>query len=100
MVGPKKQDFWPKNDIVKENRCILRIQGAQVGQQLCMILESKVVQKFNKIRKKCFYKKCPKLTFLNDFFFFVLKQFSLSMTILGQKSCILRPTIFEILQPN
>ena len=55
MVGPKKQDFWPKNNIVKENRCILRIQGVPVGQQLCMILESKVVQKL-KLEKNVFTK--------------------------------------------
>ena len=71
----------------------------------------------------------PKLIFLNDFFFekipsifdienwlwkygfgtfwqtinhcrIVLKQFPLSMLILGQKSCILGPTIFKIPQPN
>ena len=30
----------------------------------------------------------------------VLKQFPLSMLILGQKSCILGPTIFKIPQPN
>ena len=30
----------------------------------------------------------------------VFKQFPLSMSILGQKSCILGPTIFKIPQPN
>ena len=34
MVGPKKQDFWPKNNILKGNRCILRIRGAPVGQKV------------------------------------------------------------------
>jgi hypothetical protein len=38
MVGPKKQDFWPKLNI--GNQCILR-----------MILENKLVQKF-KLEKK------------------------------------------------
>ena len=38
MVGPKKQDFWPKINI-------LRIRGAPVRQKLGMILENKVVQK-------------------------------------------------------
>ena len=46
MVGPKKQDFWPKINILKGNHCILRIQGASVYQKLGMILENKVVQKF------------------------------------------------------
>ena len=30
----------------------------------------------------------------------VLKQLSLSMSVLGQEYCILKPTIFKILQPN
>ena len=45
MVGLKKQDLWPKINIVKGNHCILRIRGAPVGQNLGMILGSKVVQK-------------------------------------------------------
>ena len=45
MVGPKKQDFWPKINILKGNHCILRIWGAPVRQKLGMILEYKVVQK-------------------------------------------------------
>ena len=45
MVGPKKQDFWPKINILKGNQCILRIQGVPVHQKLGMILENKVVQK-------------------------------------------------------
>ena len=69
MVGTKKQDFWPKINILKENHCILRIQGAPVRQKLGMILENKVVQKL-KLEKNVFYKKwSPKLIFLNEFFF-------------------------------
>ena len=70
MVGPKKQDFWPTiNIVLKENHCILRIQGAPVCQKLGMILENKVFQKL-KLEKNVFYKKwSPKLIFLNDFFF-------------------------------
>ena len=45
MVGPKKQDFWPKINILKGNHCILRIRGAPFRQKLGMILENKVVQK-------------------------------------------------------
>ena len=45
MVGRKKQDFWPKIDILKGNHCILRIQGAPVRQKWGMILENKLVQK-------------------------------------------------------
>ena len=45
MVGPKKQDFWPKINLLKGNHCILRIQGAPVRQKLGVILENKVVQK-------------------------------------------------------
>ena len=70
MVGPKKQDFWPKTNILKGNHCILRIRGAPVDQKLGMIIENKVVQKLE-LEKKCFFAKkwSPKLIFLNDFFF-------------------------------
>ena len=54
MVGPKKQDFWPKINIIKGNQCILRIRGALIRQKLGMILENKVVQKL-KLEKKCFF---------------------------------------------
>ena len=45
MVGLKKQDFWPKINMLKGNHCILRIRGAPVPRKLGMILENKVVQK-------------------------------------------------------
>ena len=44
MVGPKKQEFWPKINILKGNHSILRLRGAPVCQKLGMILENKVVQ--------------------------------------------------------
>ena len=56
MVGPKKQDFWPKINILQGNHCILRIRGAPLRKKLGMILENKVVQKL-KLEKKVFYKK-------------------------------------------
>ena len=56
MVGLKKQDFWPKINILKGNYCILRIQGAPVRQKLGMILENKVVQKL-KLEKNFFLQK-------------------------------------------
>ena len=56
MLGPKKQDFWPKiNTIIKGNHCILRIQGAPIRQKLGMILGNKVVQKL-KLEKNVFTK--------------------------------------------
>jgi hypothetical protein len=57
MVGPEKQNFWPKINILKGNHCILKIRGAPVRQKLGMILENKVVQKL-KLEKKFIYKKC------------------------------------------
>ena len=45
MVGPKMQAFCPDIDMLKGNRCILRLRGAPVRQKLGMILENKVVQK-------------------------------------------------------
>ena len=69
MVGPKMQAFRPRIDMLKGNRCILRIRGAPVRQKLGRILENKVVEKL-KLEKKVFYKKwSPKLIFLNYFFF-------------------------------
>ena len=56
MVGTKKQEFWPKINILKGNHCILRIQGAPVRQKLDMILENKVVQKL-KLEKYVFFTK-------------------------------------------
>ena len=47
MVGPKKQDFGPKINILKGNHCVLRMRGALVHQKLGMILENKVVQKWS-----------------------------------------------------
>ena len=55
MVGPKKQDFWPKTNILKENHCILRIRGTPAHKKLGMILENKVVQKL-KLKKMFFTK--------------------------------------------
>ena len=40
MVGPKMQAFCPDIDMLKGNRCILRIPGAPVRQKLGMILEN------------------------------------------------------------
>ena len=66
MVGPIKQDFWPKINILKGNHCILRIRGAPILQKLGMILENKMVQKL-KLEKNVFYKKWSlKLIFLNE----------------------------------
>ena len=52
MVEPRKQDFWPKINILIGNHCILRIGGAQVRQKLGKILKNEVVQKLK--LKKCF----------------------------------------------
>ena len=54
MVGPKIQAFCSKIDMLKGNRCILRIQGAPVRQKLGMILENKVVQKLE-LEKNVFF---------------------------------------------
>ena len=34
MVGPKMQAFCPRINMLKGNRCILRIRGAPVGQKV------------------------------------------------------------------
>ena len=56
MVGPKKQYFCQKINILKGKHCILRIGGVPVCQKLGMLLENKVVQKL-KLEKKCFFTK-------------------------------------------
>ena len=56
MVGPKKQDFWPKINILKGNHCILSIRGAPVRRKLGMILETKVVQELE-LEKNVFLQK-------------------------------------------
>ena len=56
MVGPKKQNFWPKISILKGNHCILRIRGAPVRQKLGKILGNKVIQKL-KLEKNGFFTK-------------------------------------------
>ena len=56
MVGPIKQDFWPKINILIGNHCILRIGGAPVHQKLGIILENTVVQKL-KLEKNVFLQK-------------------------------------------
>ena len=55
MVGPNKQDFWPKIDILNENHCILRLRGVPVRQKLGMILGNNVVE--IEVRKKCLLQK-------------------------------------------
>ena len=78
MVGPKKQYFWPRINILKGNNYILRIQGVQVRQKLGIFLENKVLRKL-KLEKKYIYQKwSSKLIFLNDFFF--LKKFHRFLT--------------------
>jgi hypothetical protein len=70
-VGPTKQEFRPKINILKGNHFILRIQGGPDRQKLGMIFGNKVVQKL-KLEKNVFQKRSPKLIFLNNFF---LKKF-------------------------
>ena len=55
MVGPKKQDFWPKINILKGNHCNLRIRGAPVCPKSDTILENKLVQKL-KLENNISYK--------------------------------------------
>ena len=45
MMGPKMQAFCPRIDMLKGNRCILRIRGAPVRQKLGMILGNKVAER-------------------------------------------------------
>jgi hypothetical protein len=64
MVGPKKQDFWPKSNILKGNHCILRIRGAPVGQKLGITLGNKVAQKLELERNVFLQKMVSKIDIL------------------------------------
>ena len=78
MVGPKKQDFWPRINILKGIYLFSILRLMTVRQKLGMILENKVVQKL-KLEKNVFKKKwSPKSIFLNEFFF--LKTFRQFLT--------------------
>ena len=61
MVGPKKQDFWPRIKKI--------LQGMSVLQKLGIILENKVVQKLSLEKNIFAKKKSPKLIFLYEIFF-------------------------------
>ena len=56
MVGPKKQVFWPKINILKGNYWILGIEIVASRHILGIILENKASQKLN-LSKNAFYKK-------------------------------------------
>ena len=56
MLGPKMQAFCPRINMLKGNRCILRLRGAPVRQKLGMILEFEVLQKL-KLEKQYFFTK-------------------------------------------
>ena len=61
MVGPKKQDFWPKINILKGHHFILWIQWITVGQNLGMLLENKVVERLESEKKVFNEKMVPRL---------------------------------------
>ena len=58
MVGPGKQDFWQKVNIIKENHCILRIK------KLGIILETKCF-KNGSYQKRINKKYAPELLFFS-----------------------------------
>ena len=71
-LGPRKQNFWPKINILKGNHCILRIRGAPVRQKLSMILENRVVQKL-KLEKVWFFTNNGLLNWYSWMIFFLKK---------------------------
>jgi hypothetical protein len=73
MVGPKKQDFWSKINILIRKPLYFENTGAPIRQRLGIILENKVVQ------KKCFLEK---MVYLIDIFkcIFFLKKFCRFLT--------------------
>ena len=129
MVGPKMQAFCPRIDILKGNRCILKIHKAPDCQKVpkSYVQSEFSVSKINGIfSKKKSFKNInlgdhflKKTFFSNSNFWTTLfsktmpnvwqtgishriffNKIPFSTLILGQKSCILDPTIFKIPQPN
>ena len=117
MVCPKKQDIWPRVNILNEKKIICRWMS--VRQKFVIILENTVVQKL-KLEKNAFTKKIDSwiniLKWKNnennrsifdienwlwkyEIFLFCFLLW-VGMLILGSKSCFLGPTIFEIPKPN
>ena len=116
MVGPKMQDFCPRIDKLKGNRCILRIRVAPVCQKVPKsYFQSQFSMSNINLGDHFLWK-----TFFSNFNFWTtlfskimpnfwrtgaprilkIQRFPLSMSFLGQKACILGPTIFKIPQPN
>ena len=59
MVGPKKQDVWPKINVLVGNHCILRIPGAPVFQKK-IIYEYQIRRSFFVIFEPLYFpKSCP-----------------------------------------
>ena len=142
MVGPKKQDFWPRINILEGKE--IKIQSmidslSKIGHDFRNKLSLKLNLSKNydvvtlKIIILCWMYQishCAKLILFNEKYFlgkirtiFDIKNwlskydfstfqwtvihrqnffisFLLNMLILGQKSCFLGPTSFEIPQPN
>ena len=68
MLGPKKQDLWPRINILKGKKkkiLPMNYSSSKIGHDF----SNKVVQKLTE-EKKCFNKKwSPKLILFNEFFF-------------------------------
>ena len=69
MVGPKKQDFWPRINILEGKKfkkiLSMNVSLSKIGHDF----SNKVVQKLT-LEKNVFNKKwSPKLIFSNEFFF-------------------------------
>ena len=129
MMGPKKQGFWPRINILKENLCILWIQWITIRQKVpksyfqswfSMSKIDGIILIFFSLMNINLGDHFFLKTFFSNFNFWTIlfskimpnfwwtviprihkiQWFPLSMLIFGQKSCFLGPTIFEIPQPN
>ena len=67
MVGPKKQDCWPRIKILKGFffNLSMNVSLSKIGHDF----SNKVVQKLTEEKNVCNKKWSPKLIFFNDFFF-------------------------------
>jgi hypothetical protein len=86
MVGPKKQDFWARINILEGQK----IKKFCRCQKLGMILENKVVQEL-KLKNNVFNKKwSPKLIFLNEIFYIKIDFQSTILLLFDEASFISR----------
>jgi hypothetical protein len=106
MVGPNKQDFWPKINTLKGNHFYFGNTDGQKGPKWYILSISKIHRfKKNFLFKNTYQFRRPlfsSVNFWTTLFSKIVhkKWFPMRVFTFGQKSSFLASTIFEISQPN